>query len=403
MASAHRARSGSPPPGPARVPAAHRAPARSAARGPRHRTLPALLRLAAAWPLLLSLHAAAAEDAASAGSASAPAVDLDFYSKLVTVPSNLYGEVKKAGPMPAERYDDALFNHTNFRDWLLRKAVLREEVAEPAPMSYKCGVFVNHHYKLIFIRNRKAASTTVLDVFKVACKSQSKLLCLRPFGAQEMAAAGLRHDDMWNSYYVVSSTRNPWARAASGYDYTQDRWPTKTGVCANIPFRQFCADPYMMGKMANLFRCGTQSSFRGDDAWAYDFYHIEPAHHCMTDASGQGLSVDYLIRYEHLNEDFAALLEILNKRREKKLPEIRAGRMRWMKQGVHVQAARVNATADGSGGTLWHEDAAALVSADRHAVRYRDCGMGCVRDVAAFFAKDIELMGMQMPPDPPTV
>lgn len=51
-----------------------------------------------------------------------------------------------------------------------------------------------------------------------------------------------------------------------------------------------------MGKLSNLFRCGGVNSFRKDDAWAYDFYHIESAHHCMTDAAG-GLSVDYLIRW----------------------------------------------------------------------------------------------------------
>ncbi len=36
---------------------------------------------------------------------------------------------------------------------------------------------------------------------------------------------------------------------------------------------------------------------RGDDAWAYDFYHVEPAYHCMTDSSSERLAVDYLIRW----------------------------------------------------------------------------------------------------------
>lgn len=47
---------------------------------------------------------------------------------------------------------------------------------------------------------------------------------MRPFDAAEMASRGVSHDEMWSSYYVISSTRNTWARAASGYDYTQDRW-----------------------------------------------------------------------------------------------------------------------------------------------------------------------------------
>ncbi|KAG2434244.1 hypothetical protein HXX76_007969 [Chlamydomonas incerta] len=342
--------------------------------------------------LLGTLQVAHAEE----GVAAAP----DFYSRLVTAPAKVYGEVKKVGVLPKERYDDKLFNHTAFREWLLHQTVLGEDVSsQPPPMSYKCGVFVNHNYKIIFIRNRKAASTTVLDTFKVACKSQSKLLCMRPFDAAEMASRGVDHDEMWSSYYIISSTRNTWARAASGYDYTQDRWPIKTGVCGGLPFRQFCTDPYLMGKMANLFRCGTQSSFRGDDAWAYDFYHVEPAYHCMTDAAGTGMSVDYLIRYEHLHEDFAKLLEILNARRQAmdpKLPEIRNNKMRWMKQGVHVQAAKNNASEVGETG-MWKEDAAALVSADRHAVKYRECGMECVRDIGRFFAKDLEVMKLEVP------
>ncbi len=97
--------------------------------------------------------------------------------------------------------------------------------------------------------------------------------------------------------------------------------------------------------------------------------------------------------YEHLNEDFTKLLEILNARRDPKLPEIKYGKMRWMKQGVHVQQAK---EATGGG---W-EDAAALVSTDRHAVKYRECGMECVDNVAKFFEKDIKIMKMDLPRRP---
>lgn len=46
---------------------------------------------------------------------------------------------------------------------------------------------------------------------------------------------------------------------------------------------------------------------------------------------------------------------------------------------------------------MWKEDAAALVSADRHAVKYRACGMDCVRDIGRFFAKDLEVMKLEVP------
>lgn len=151
-----------------------------------------------------------------------PSAPSDYYSQLVTLSSNVYREVTKAGPLPADRYDDKLFNQSQFQDWLLRRTVFRDNMSSSAPMSYKCGVFVNHHYKLVFIRNRKAASTTVLDTFKAACKAH-KELCMRPYSREEMEEQGISHDEMWRTYFVISSTRNPWARAASGYDYTQER------------------------------------------------------------------------------------------------------------------------------------------------------------------------------------
>ncbi|EFJ39955.1 hypothetical protein VOLCADRAFT_100302 [Volvox carteri f. nagariensis] len=238
------------------------------------------------WQLLSIISAFLTTISASKG---LPPIELpqspsDYYSDLITVSSKVYGEVKKSGPLPAERYDEKLFNQSAFRDWLLLKVVYRENVTVPAPMSYRCGVFVNHDYKLIFIRNRKAASTTVLDTFKTACKSQ-KVMCMKPFSEEEMEARGLTHDAMWNSYYVISSTRNPWARAANGYDYAQDRYGSTVVWCTTrmgsmhslpnscirtqkgrqlqvasedwrvryLPFRQFCTNPYLLGTMGNMF------------------------------------------------------------------------------------------------------------------------------------------------------
>lgn len=39
----------------------------------------------------------------------------------------------------------------------------------PAPMSYRCLVTVNHAYRILFIRNRKAASTTIQQAFNKLC------------------------------------------------------------------------------------------------------------------------------------------------------------------------------------------------------------------------------------------
>ena len=63
-----------------------------------------------------------------------------------------------------KRYCPKQYNATAFQQWAMKLAVYDNkflgtpEAAEPlselplAPQSYRCGVFINHHYKFIFIR-----------------------------------------------------------------------------------------------------------------------------------------------------------------------------------------------------------------------------------------------------------
>jgi hypothetical protein len=78
------------------------------------RRVPGLLLLAVSW---ISCSLTSPADAGAA-----PARVADYYSRLVTQPGQLSGEVKKEGVLPVERYDGNLFNHTAFREWLMRKA-----------------------------------------------------------------------------------------------------------------------------------------------------------------------------------------------------------------------------------------------------------------------------------------
>ncbi len=89
----------------------------------------------------------------------------DFYSNLVAMPSKLARTVEKKGMIPTERWDDKSFNFEPFHQWVLNSSIYQRSVSRNYPMSYPCGVWVNHHYKFLFIRNRKAASTTVTDNF----------------------------------------------------------------------------------------------------------------------------------------------------------------------------------------------------------------------------------------------
>lgn len=79
------------------------------------------------------------------------------------------------------------------------------------PMSYRCGVFVNDAFKIIFIRNRKAASSSIIKALRRALAERRQGLSRLDPAAQR--ARGVDLDAMWREYTVLSSVRNPWARA----------------------------------------------------------------------------------------------------------------------------------------------------------------------------------------------
>lgn len=80
------------------------------------------------------------------------------------------------------------------------------------PISFRCGVFYQKEYKIIFIRNRKAASSTTMTVINVALGHQQAGPLVRLHPAQ-LRAEGVDVEAMWREYTVISSIRNPWARA----------------------------------------------------------------------------------------------------------------------------------------------------------------------------------------------
>lgn len=73
---------------------------------------------------------------------------LDFYDKLVSSPSRLSRNIKKAGMIPYELWDDKIFSFNPFHQWLLNTTVHRYNVSRNYPLSFPCGVWVNHHYKV---------------------------------------------------------------------------------------------------------------------------------------------------------------------------------------------------------------------------------------------------------------
>ena len=70
---------------------------------------------------------------------------------------------------------------------------------------------------------------------------------------------GATASDVWRDYFVFTTSRNPWDRAASGYDYLLSRWHSHNGSCSHPTFEQFAADPTVLGKTARLFSCDKEA------------------------------------------------------------------------------------------------------------------------------------------------
>jgi len=221
-------------------------------------------------------------------------------------------------------------------------------------------------------------------------------------------------EEGWSRYFVFSSTRNPYARAASAYDYLSSKWGKHSGPCAPPPFKDFCRDPTILGRISNIFYCHDNRA----GGTEHDFYHVEPVSPCLTTAQGRP-AVDFLVRYEHLADDLAEAVRIINMRRDPHLPKIIIKKnisQSWIKMGkaawqVRSQLMGSNSSRMEGGSPEAHvpsqqqqqvQQVHRVAEVDmqqflqqaavRHAHKFRACGKGCVEGLSAYLAGDLQLL-----------
>ncbi|KAG2493051.1 hypothetical protein HYH03_008714 [Edaphochlamys debaryana] len=302
----------------------------------------------------------------------------EFFSKLVALPAKLR-DVEKKGMIPVDRWDEKSFNFEPFHQWVLNSSVYQRKVSRNYPMSYPCGVWANHHYKFIFIRNRKAASTTVTDNFdKCHYKTADPTKCMEVVSVERLKELNLDPARMWSEYFVFSTSRNPWARAGSSFDYCSTKWAKQEGACRQPPFSSFCRDPSILGKISNLFHCFDRVGMY------HDYYHTEPVAPCLTTAEGLP-AVDFIIRYEALAEDLPEAIRLINERREPALPALADPTIYWKKKGVAAKSHEQEGVESSTAALVGHGD------------KYARCGMQCVRDIYDYFREDFELFQIPLP------
>ena len=136
-------------------------------------------------------------------------------------------------------------------------AVGGEEYVRPPPMPFPaCHIFINHKYKYIFITHPKSASTAI-KVHLVDCRFNATAPhCMSILEDGDLATLRAQ----WADYFVFTFVRNPWARLFSSWKFLRMRFMKHPAVdkvvpeeCLGAEWRDFCADPVMLGRMCREF------------------------------------------------------------------------------------------------------------------------------------------------------
>ena len=210
------------------------------------------------------------------------------------------GEIVKRGPlgileMVASLYDVQV-------EGIFPKAWQAERLngATPKPPPF-CPIMFNDKYKLIYLKSPKTAGSTIMSYFGNCAGNRATDRCFENF--QIANSSQVQHLlDVWHDYYVFSFTRNVLLRAISQFQYLTS---FMHGDCS-VSWDEFCKDPYILGDVCASKSCCIQSG-------VHQYLHVIPQTNCLLTTT-QELAMDYLGRVEHFDDDFAALVNILNTR-----------------------------------------------------------------------------------------
>ncbi len=233
------------------------------------------------------------------------------------------------------------------------------------PLFAPCQLYVSHKYRAVFVRQPKSASTAILQAAKAAfCDTRS---CHR----DEFAEVKALRPHVFADYAVFTFVRNPWTRAVSAYRMMH-KWILRerradgtAGRKCGVPFKAYARDADVMLSACSVRACcpyvpGSGALAGGD--WAPWFIEQH-----VNDQSGCTSVLDFVGRAEHAQDDWDALVELLNERLD--VPAV--------PRGVVVR----NPNSQAPGGRVPETQCRA----------FRDAGV--VRDVALQYAADVLRFG----------
>eukprot|EP00197_Chlamydomonas_leiostraca_P007346 CAMPEP_0202873546 /NCGR_PEP_ID=MMETSP1391-20130828/23446_1 /ASSEMBLY_ACC=CAM_ASM_000867 /TAXON_ID=1034604 /ORGANISM="Chlamydomonas leiostraca, Strain SAG 11-49" /LENGTH=266 /DNA_ID=CAMNT_0049554781 /DNA_START=464 /DNA_END=1265 /DNA_ORIENTATION=- len=256
------------------------------------------------------------------------------------------------------------------------------------------------------IRTRKAASSTLVEVLTDGCRrvraSGHRCNTQLVHTVKDLLPPGKTEADLeevWRTYTVFTTARNPFARAASGYNYVTAAWHNRTGTCAPPSFQQFCEQPMLLGAMVTHYSCRNVAEDSKNKklfkTYVWDWIHVEPTSLCLV-TPGEGVPVvDALVRSESLAADMEHLQALINAGRDPERPELVFDARRWANPGKAVQQTLgLNRSSLNQAVRQGNSSADEVLTSmhSKYADMFGKCGPGCVRACAAAFEDDINYM-----------
>lgn len=241
---------------------------------------------------------------------------LDAYTQL-----SLHGRVTKHGPVVGLAQLSALFTGIDNPDPNMASALYypgdwrQQRLAgkRPPPPGRLCAIMWNDALKVIFVKNVKAAGSTLVTYFKDCAvmgpnDGPFEWRCLRTlnFGNATQVEHLMR---VWDDYFVFSFGRNVLVRSLSQFRYLAHfMQPSCTPA-----WDDYCRDPYVLGDICEVHAQNGSSCCDPLATSVHQYLHAMPQAPCMVTEAGQP-AVDFIGRVESFTEDFAELLKQLNAR-----------------------------------------------------------------------------------------
>ena len=118
-------------------------------------------------------------------------------------------------------------------------------------------VFVSTKYKVIYLRQPKSSSSSILAAMhKAFCGGG--VTCAK----EELDRMRKFDHKMWASFFVFTAVRNPYARMVSAYNMFSSylrvkdpKRPTKRGTRCITPFEEFARDSYVLRQICETNQC----------------------------------------------------------------------------------------------------------------------------------------------------